>query len=245
MAAQLVSGVADLVARAHARAEKKQSAFRDAAMAAAFSRALCLVNRFLVAAKSSVGLSALSEDRFLPRADHEDAVVVALKGNKRKNTNTTQSAWAPRIFMVQASNDRGPDYNAMMNCAFAAVKHQIMVDACYLRLGKESSPFLEQVCDLTGGLFLAPNDRTQGQGVLAQILLSVFLAPIQCRRQMKLPGLNQVDFRARCFESGAMVDRAFVCNQCLSVFSKKPTEQCPTCGAWIVDKTNAHNRVSY
>jgi transcription initiation factor TFIIH subunit 3 len=168
---------------------------------------------------------------------------MALKGSKKKKNTTAQSAWAPRIFMIQASNDRGSDYNAMMNCAFAAVKHQVMVDACYLRLGKESSPFLEQVCDLTGGLFLAPNDRTQGQGAFAQILLSVFLAPLHCRHKMKLPGLNQVDFRARCFESGAMVDRAFVCNQCLSVFSKKPTEQCPTCGAWIVDKTSTRSRV--
>ena len=228
------------MARAAAKAEKGNS-FRQAAIAAAFSRALCLINRFLVAAKSSVGLSALSEDRFLQRADDEG--VVALMGNKKKKSNTAQSAWSPRIMIVQASEDRGPDYNAVMNCAFAAVKHQISVDGCFLTAGKPaSSAFLEQVCDLTGGVFLAPSGAAQVDGALSEVLLSVFLPPLQGRHHLNLPALNKVDFRARCFESGEMVDMAFCCNQCLSVFSKKPKGKCPTCQATIADakkrKTN-------
>jgi transcription initiation factor TFIIH subunit 3 len=55
------------------------------------------------------------------------------------------------------------------------------------------------------------------------------------RKDLHLPALNKVDFRARCFETGKMVDKAFCCNQCLSVFSLKPKNRCPTCQATIAD----------
>ena len=240
LATQLASGVAELVAKASARAEKGTS-FRNAAMAAAFSRALCLINRFLVAAKSSVGLSALSEDRFMQRSDNDG--VVAMMGNKKKKSNAAQSAWSPRIMIVQASEDRGQDYNAVMNCAFASVKHQITVDGCFLKSGNtHSSAFLEQVCDLTGGIFLAPTGMSQIGGALTEVLLSVFLAPLNGRNHLNLPGLNKVDFRARCFETGQMVDMAHCCNQCLSIFSNKPTGHCPTCQATIAGRSTKRKR---
>ena len=237
---QLAEGVADLVERAVARAETKNRGavhLRQAAIAAAFSRALCMINRFLVAAKSNIGLSALSEDRFL----HSDGEgIVALMGSsgggKKKKNSSAQSAWSPRIMIIQASEDRGPDYNAVMNCAFAAVKHQITVDGCFLTTGKPaSSAFLEQVCDLTGGVFLAPSGAAQVNGALTEVFLSVFLSPLHARNHLNLPALNKVDFRARCFETGNMIDMAFTCNQCLSVFSNKPKGRCPTCQATIAD----------
>lgn len=234
LAANLATGVAELLQDAAARAEKGGS-FRQGAIAAAFSRALCLINRFLVAAKSSLSISALSEDRFLQRAE-DGAGVVALMGstNKKKNKPSTQSAWAPRIMIVQASEDRGPDYNAVMNCAFAAVKHQIIVDSCFLKgCGQASSAFMEQVCDLTGGVFLAAPEAAQVNGALTEVFLSVFLSPLSTRRHLNLPGLDKVDFRARCFETGSMVSQAFCCNQCLSIFSNKPSGKCPTCQATI------------
>ena len=238
LATLLTSGVADLVAQAAAAASQGHQ-HHHAAMAAAFSRALCLINRFLVAAKSAVGLGALSEDRFLQRTDN----VVAFSGPIKTKPTAPASAWAPRILLIQASPDRGHDYNAFMNCAFAAVKHQIVVDGCYLPMEPkdDSSAFLEQACDLTGGVFLAPSGRAQVQGALAEVLLSVFLSPLRCRRLLNLPALNKVDFRARCFATGQMVDLAFCCNQCLSIFSKKPQEQCPTCGALLAD-SNTHKR---
>ena len=226
--------MADLVARAAACAEKRTSP-RQAAIAAAFSRALCLTNRFLVAAKSAVGLSALSEDRFLQRSDGEGiAALMGGSGGHKKKKNTAQSAWSPRIMIIQASEDRGPDYNAVMNCAFASVKHQITVDGCFLTTGKPaSSAFLEQVCDLTGGVFLAPSGAAQVGGALTEVFLSVFLSPLHARNHLNLPALNKVDFRARCFETGNMIDMAVCCNQCLSVFSSKPKQRCPTCQASI------------
>ena len=242
----LVTGVSELVARTLAKQQERQKSrlnadpdSRQAAMAAAFSSALCIMNRLFVAAHAG-GVSALHHEHYLDRVD--DQGVVALMSNKKKGSTATtnapnyKSAWSPRILLIQASEDRARDYNAVMNCAFACNKNQIVVDGCYLPKSKEeSSAFLEQVCDLTGGVYSAPSGMSQIGGCLTEVLFSVFLSPLSIRPVLHLPALNQVDFRARCFETGAMVDTAFVCNQCLSIFHNKPTGLCPTCQAKIVE----------
>jgi transcription initiation factor TFIIH subunit 3 len=231
MKEDLTTGVAEIIARAASKVSKDATG-GQAAMASAFSTALCIINRFLVAAKT--GVSALQPEHYMTRNDDEG--VIALMGNKKsKKTNKQASAWSPRILLIQASEDRSRDYNAFMNCAFAAVKHQIVVDGCFLTAGgsKASSAFLEQACDLTGGVFLAPSGAAQVGGALTEVLFSVFLSPLSCRSSLNLPALNKVDFRARCFQTGNIVDQAFVCNQCLSIFSSKPTGHCPTCQAMI------------
>jgi transcription initiation factor TFIIH subunit 3 len=166
--------------------------------------------------------------------------IVALQGPKVRNKANKAVGWSPRVLLLQVSEDRSRDYNAFMNCAFAAVQQNIVVDACYLPASSSStksssstSPFLEQVCDLTGGIFLAPSGAAQVGGALTEVLLSVFLPPLSCRPVMHLPALNKVDFRAKCFETGAAVDQAFVCNQCLSIFQHLPKQTCPTCHAKI------------
>ena len=84
-------------------------------------------------------------------------------------------------------------------------------------------------------MYSAPSGMAQVGGALTQVLLSVFLAPVPCRTVLNLPALNKVDFRARCFETGATVDQAFVCNLCLSIFRNRPSAPyCPTCQAKIV-----------
>lgn len=235
----LIMGVAELVTRA-SRKKQPDAAGRQGAMAAAFSMALCIINRFLVAAGMGGGVSAFGNENVLDSTEAEG--VVALMGNSGGNKSKKKkslSSWSPRILLVQASKDRSRDYNAFMNCAFAAVKHQVVVDACYIAEGgKSSSAFLEQVCDLTGGVFLAPTGGAQLGGALTEVMLSVFLAPLSCRGDMALPALNKVDFRARCFEESAeIVDMAFVCNQCLSIFKNKQPKggHCPTCQAKILD----------
>lgn len=239
----LVSGVSELVQRAAVKAALNQDpANRQAAMAAAFSKALCLINRFLVAAQTGFGVSALHTAHYMDRV--EDEGVIALMGsnnNKSKKIQSLQrSAWSPRILLLQASEDRSRDYNAFMNCAFSAAKHHVTVDGCFLTAGttgQSSSAFLEQACDLTGGVFLAPSGAAQVGGALTEVLFAVFLAPLNCRPQLNLPALHKVDFRARCFETGKTVDMAFVCNQCLSIFKNRPSgSHCPTCQATIVGK---------
>lgn len=243
----LILGAAELVARAAAKAEavlkdssKKQDS--SASIAAAISLALCSINRFLVAANG--GVSALASSSVWKRQDDEG--VLSLIGSGKKKSTRGPSAWSPRILCIQASEDRSHDYNAIMNCVFAASKHNIVIDGCYIPSGissdAKSSPFLEQACDRSGGVFLAPSGAAQVGGALTEVMLSVFLSPLPARSSLNLPGINKVDFRARCFDSGETVDMAFVCNQCLSIFKVKPKEYCPTCGADIKVSENSSKR---
>jgi transcription initiation factor TFIIH subunit 3 len=230
MRSHVSTGIAELV---HWASQKTLASCYQAAMAAALSTALCLINRFLVAAKAG-GVSALQTDHFLERS--EDHGVLALVGDKKTRINRKQAAtWAPRILVIQASDDRSRDYNAFMNCAFAAVKHNIVVDGCFMAIESGSSSFfLEQAVDLTGGVFLAPSGAAQVGGALTEVLFSVFLAPLHCRKHLNLPALNKVDFRARCFETAQTVSQAYVCNQCLSIYKNNPSKNCPTCHAKIL-----------
>ena len=266
---QLLTGVATLLSRASQKASAQQQQAqqqeedgsnnnrhnngtanqnaRQGAIASAVSRALCILNRIMVATEAGGGISALHSTHYLQRT--EDEGVVALMGNNNKrskksdSSHTNKSAsWSPRILIVQASEDRPRDYNAMMNCAFCASQQKVVIDACFLKTDAphraDSSPFLEQVCDLTNGVYLAPSGAAQVGGALTEVLVSVFLPGVECRPNLQLPGINKVDFRARCFETAEMVDLAWVCNQCLSIFATNPSTQqtepqCPTCGARI------------
>jgi transcription initiation factor TFIIH subunit 3 len=183
-------------------------------------------------------------------------MLAAAGGEKQgKARHNSAGMLSPRILVIQATPDRPSDYNAMMNCAFACSSHhedqqeskahhhesmedanRIVVDGCFLPSiinGRASrSLVLEQVCDRTGGVFLAPSGAAQVGGGLTQVLCTVFLPPRSVRRHLHLPVLTEVDFRARCFATGESVEMAHVCNQCLSIFRDRPTDSiCPTCGA--------------
>lgn len=205
-----------------------------AAMASALSRALALINRFLVTSGGGVSAVATNASALWNRQDDEG--VLSLLGGKKRRRDRGGNTWSPRVLMIQASEDRTRDYNAFMNCAFAASKNNVVVDGCFIPSGMDSaksSAFLEQTVDLTQGVFLAPSGAAQVGGCLTEVLLSVFLAPLSVRPDLNLPSLNKVDFRARCFETGDSVDIGHVCNQCLSIFKNKPKHFCPTCGAQV------------
>jgi len=238
----LVGGVAELVSRAAAKQSANLSASL-AAMASAFSISLCLINRFLVATNS--GVSALRNQESWSRGDgNDEGVITALSGGGGTAKNSKGRAWSPRILLIQASDDRPSDYNAFMNCAFASVKQNVVVDGCFIPApkGAQSSPYLEQTCDLTGGLWLAPKGAAQSNKALTEVLLGVFLPPRSSRSRLNLPDINKVDFRARSFDTGDILDMAFVCNQCLSIFKQKPEGCCPTCGAEIRQPVSNRNK---
>ena len=252
----LVGGVAELVSRAASKQSLNGNASGQplplsaslAAMASAFSISLCLINRFLVATNS--GISALRQDSWSGGNGNDEGVITALSGSGGGGAKSNKGrAWSPRILLIQASDDRPSDYNAFMNCAFASVKQNVVVDGCFIPApgGTQSSPYLEQTCDLTGGLWLAPKGAAQSNKALTEVLLGVFLPPRSSRSRLNLPDINKVDFRARSFDTGDILDMAFVCNQCLSIFKQKPEGQCPTCGAEIrlpVSNRNKQQRIS-
>lgn len=267
-------GVAELCGRAAAKAERAAAAAaassgadaeggdrppppppprEGSALASGISLALCVVNRFMVAAHG--GVSALSSDSALTRGDDGGGVLAMLeatnagKGEKGSGKRARKAAeekeerrrvrgmLTPRVLVVQATDDRTGDYNALMNCSFACQKSDVAVDGCYIPSGlkgrPKTSPYLEQMCDRTGGVFLTPSGAAQVGGALTEVMTSVFLPPLAARRFLNLPSLTKVDFRARCFETGESVDIAHVCNQCLSIFKNRPRDFCPTCGAEV------------
>lgn len=220
-----------------------------AAVAAALSLALCCINRFMVA--SHGGVSAVASESLLRRGE-DDGVLALLGGKKarraaeeREERRRARGMLSPRVLIVQASDDRTADYNAFMNCAFAAIKGDVAIDGCFVLSGiaghAKTSTFLEQACDRTAGVFLAPSGVAQVGGALTEVLMSVFLAPLSARKRLNLPALTKVDFRARCFETGESVDIANVCNQCLSIFKNRPKDFCPTCGAEVKKKIGKAN----
>lgn len=81
-----------------------------------------------------------------------------------------------------------------------------------------------------------PKPNTQCSGGLLEILMTGFLPPVSTRLGLNLPQSKQVNFRARCFQTGESVDKAHVCNLCLSIFKDRPKGECPTCGANILVK---------
>lgn len=250
-------GVAELVNRAAERAEKRAAAAaaqqeqsntqstnntqkKGAAIASALSLALCTINRFMVA--SHAGVSALSNSSLLQRKDDEG--ILALMGGDSSGSssnaqNSTKGVLSPRALILQASPDRTSDYNALMNCAFAANKSSVVIDGCFIPAGLKKdddrdSPFLQQMVDQTNGVYLAvPSGSAQVGGALSEVLMSVFLPPPSIRGTMNLPKLHNVDFRARCFETGESIDVAQICNQCLSIFKDRPKQCCLTCGAKV------------
>jgi transcription initiation factor TFIIH subunit 3 len=246
----LAEGVAELVEKAARDVTQSEVPLTSslAAMASGFSVALCLINRFLVAANS--GVSALHDSHVWNRGNADDeglitaiAAAASSSGGGKKKSTKKSRAWSPRILLVQASDDRPGDYNATMNCAFASKKLQVVVDGCFIPStgGSKSSAFLEQTCDLTNGLFVAPSGVAQANNALTEVLLSVFLPPRSCRGKLNLPAINKVDFRARSFDTGELVDSAFVCEKCLSIFKNKPQGHCPTCDAEI--RTRKQQRI--
>lgn len=248
-------GVAELIGRCAASMTDNNAAATSgqASIASGISMALCLLNRFMVASGSTVGVSALRDANKQNHVENtsQDEGILAVLNSKKKDLNSFRSNKSgnfvsPRILVIQASEDKIMDYNAIMNCAFAATRANVIIDGCFVAKGQtDTSPFLEQLCDRTDGIFIKPTGRTQVGGGLTQVLMTVFLPSNLLRKKLNLPAIDKVDFRARCFETGESVEIAYVCNQCLSIFKNQPKESCHTCGAIIATEDNSSNAINH
>lgn len=260
-------GVTELVNRAADRAEKLENeagknhddqdkssqslSKKGAAIASALSIALCTTNRFMVS--HHAGVSALANTSFLSQRKDDEGILALMGGSHKSGSSSkkqqqsqidSRGSLSSRALIIQASQDRTSDYNALMNCAFAANKLDIVIDGCFIPSGgkddPKTSPFLEQIVDQTKGVYLSvPSGAAQVGGALSEVLMSVFLPPPGIRSSMNLPKLNNVDFRARCFETGESIDVAQICNQCLSIFKEKPKDSCLTCGAKVKKRSSS------
>ncbi|CAM9220942.1 unnamed protein product [Choristocarpus tenellus] len=141
--------------------------------------------------------------------------------SKLQQSPSTQA----RVLILSGAPDVPEGYNAVMNAIFSAQKAGVLVDCCVLGL---HSIFLQQAAYLTGGLYL----QCREPGIV-EYLIATFLPSQSCRKYLKLRKQRTVDFRAACFCHKRVVDIAYVCSVCLSVFCEF-SPVCSTCGtrAW-------------
>jgi len=127
----------------------------------------------------------------------------------------------PRLLVMTASGDSAAQYMNYMNIFFTAQKMAIPIDTCMIM---QDSGLLQQGSDITGGTYLKVE---QLEGLL-QYLIWIFLPGPKLRKTLGAPPRVRVDYRAACFCHRNLVDVAFVCSVCLSIFCRfNPV--CTTC----------------
>jgi len=142
-------GVAELVARDSSKAEKackeNPTFIQGCAISAGLSVALCCINRFSCA--SLGGVSALMTEEMLRRQEDDSILALMTEGKAKKVAKERDEAQrrargvlSPSIFIIQATKDRTCDYNAFMNCTFAASKARITIDGCFIPSGIQGEP---------------------------------------------------------------------------------------------------------
>lgn len=136
----------------------------------------------------------------------------------------------PRILIISVSPDQSSSYISVMNSIFSAQKLKVTIDVCKI-FGAESV-FLQQAAHLTGGSYIDV-DRPDA---LLQYLMMSFLAPPGLRQLITVPTQDKIDFRAACFCHKNIVDIAFICSVCLSIFCS-PVPVCSTCRTKFPIKT--------
>ncbi|BHF57999.1 General transcription factor IIH subunit 3 [Sparganum proliferum] len=206
------------------------------AFSGAIIKALCYFMRRCRELRPTVALPTNISSDAAP--NFEDELSGLLRGSLRA-----------RILVIRAAEDAASQYLPLMNSVFTAQKLRVPIDACIIPPTTVSSTpedlrhtsvlhdfsyssLLQQAADLTGGIYL----RVPRPAGLLQYLISVFLPRVNMRSSLILPDSRNsgpshgVDFRAACFCHRQLVDLAYVCSVCLSVFcSFSPV--CSTCNS--------------
>ncbi|KAI0401496.1 TFIIH subunit Tfb4/p34 [Xylaria palmicola] len=141
------------------------------------------------------------------------------------STTPAAPALHARILVLSVSQSAASQYIPTMNAVFAASHARIPIDV----LSLYSAPtFLQQAAFITGGVFLSAAANPRG---LLSYLMFGLLADVEARGSLVAPTQDAVDFRAACFCHRRVVDTAFVCSVCLSIFCEVPEgAECLTCG---------------
>ncbi|EOR00885.1 hypothetical protein E3P89_02581 [Wallemia ichthyophaga] len=143
----------------------------------------------------------------------------------RKLNEASASSDSPhsfRILVITTSDDVPSHYVSLMNSIFAAQKAKILVDVC--ELYNSNTIFLQQAAHLTGGNYI----QVKYIDSLIQYLIMAFLPNHALRHKLVQPRSDKVDFRAACFCHKRIVDMAYICSVCLSIFCHPP-QRCSTC----------------
>ena len=132
-----------------------------------------------------------------------------------------------RLLVVHASADVPHQHLPGMNCAFAAKKLGVVVDA--VEFAKADSQVLQTAADMTGGVYLRPDAATRTG--LSQFLISSCLPDAAAREVLRAPAQAAVETRAICHRTHQPVSLGYACSVCLAVFADaKDLTSCPVCG---------------
>ena len=118
-----------------------------------------------------------------------------------------------RAVIINSSPVDASQYMTFMNASFAAQKENTSIDACLLI---EDSSLLQQVTNITGGLYL----RKAGHYALLQFLLWFYLPEVETRDWFLQPPRSSVDTRASCCCHGELTELGHICSVCFSVYCK-------------------------
>ncbi|KAI1302334.1 General transcription factor IIH subunit 3 [Halotydeus destructor] len=139
---------------------------------------------------------------------------------------------ASRMAIISASTDSSifyaSQYMNFMNAFFTAQKMGVAIDVCVAAIGQANGQggpsILQQGSEITEGLYIAIPNVT----AFLEYLLWILLPDKDIRDKMVLPQQKSLGFKAACFCHRSLVDVAYVCSVCLSVFcSFSPI--CSTC----------------
>lgn len=131
--------------------------------------------------------------------------------NKFSNLPPPGIKMQSRLVMLNSSPVDSTQYIHFMNASFAAQKQHIEIDACILI---DESSLLQQVCNLTGGLYLRRADNI----ALLQFLIWFYLPSVKSREWFVQAPPTSVDTRASCCCHGKLIDMGFICSVCFSVY---------------------------
>lgn len=204
--------------------------------AGALTLALSYTNRRILTHSSASGISN-------PNPDPSASAAPSSSSEK----GGPSAALTARILLITLTPLNAGQYIPLMNSLFAAQRLAIKVDV--LHLFGRPSPFLQQLCHATAGIYLSlapasppsspsPNgstgagahadtgipggDASPGPRGLLQYLFTLFLPDATARKHLRAPQQAEVDFRAACFCHRRVVDVGFVCSVCLSIFCEVP-----------------------
>jgi transcription initiation factor TFIIH subunit 3 len=167
-------------------------------------------------AKQDIEEHQQAGDRKYPESRMAGAISIALC-----RINKTKSQYdSSRVAIISASNDSSQyfssQYMNFMNAFFTAQKLDVVIDVCVANadLKQGSTSILQQGCEITGGLYMSiPNIKA-----FLQYLLWTLLPDTKTREKLVLPQQKSLGFKAACFCHRSLVDIAYVCSVCLSIF---------------------------
>ncbi|MEN2497724.1 MAG: hypothetical protein MHMPM18_002082 [Marteilia pararefringens] len=127
--------------------------------------------------------------------------------------------------MIKASNDVKNQYLSFVNCTFSAQRLGIRIFGISHCL---RSTLLQQASEISGGTYYHSEDFGELRRLLFRLVLSDFNKNLLAGRLKERP--PHFDHRTACFCHQKLIDIAFACSVCFSVFCKR-LPSCIICGS--------------